>query len=358
MKKLVLALIVLLFPLQVSALSVTGSSAILMDVDSGRVLYKKNIDNKRLIASITKIMTAVIAIENGDLDKEVTAGEEILTMYGTSIYLELGEKMALRDLLYGLLMRSGNDSAVVIATHISGSEKKFVEMMNKKAREIGMSNTIFQNSHGLDEVTQNYSTAYDMALLSSYAYSLDTYREIAKTKKYVTKTDNKSYVWLNRNKLLTSYKYATGGKNGYTPSAGRTLVTNASKNKFNLTAVTLNDPDEYISHKDMYEYGYSNYKRRLIIDKHNFKIDDNFYKDNIYVEDSFYYPLTDEEIEDISIVAEIVKLKNYKDNDKIGKIVVKFKNSEIFSESIFVSIKKQEKGWFKGIGSFFKSLFG
>ena len=259
MKKLLFIFVSIIFiiPISVNAISTTASSAILMDMDSGRILYKKDVHNPRLVASITKIMTAVLAIENGNLDDEVTVGEEVLTMYGSNIYIELGEKMTLRDLLYGLLLRSGNDAAIVIGTYIGGSEEKFVEMMNKKAKEIGMINTTYHNCHGLDEVTKNYSTAYDMAVLSSYANTLDVYREISKTKKWVTNTNNKSYVWHNRNKLLTQYEYATGGKTGYTPKAGRTLVTTASKDNLNLTAVTLYDPNEYVSHKEMYEYGFN-----------------------------------------------------------------------------------------------------
>ena len=154
-----------------------------MDLDSGRILYENNPNRKMLIASITKIMTAIVAIENGDLTKEITVGDEVLSMYGTNIYVEVGEKMKLRDLLYGLLLRSGNDASVVIAKAVGGSEEKFVELMNKKAKEIGMKNTIFRNSHGLDEETENYSTAYDMALLSRYAYKNKTYRNIVSTNK-------------------------------------------------------------------------------------------------------------------------------------------------------------------------------
>ena len=154
-----------------------------MDLDSGRILYENNPNRKMLIASITKIMTAIVAIENGDLTKEITVGDEVLSMYGTNIYVEVGEKMKLRDLLYGLLLRSGNDASVVIAKAVGGSEEKFVELMNKKAKEIGMKNTIFRNPHGLDEETENYSTAYDMALLSRYAYKNKTYRNIVSTNK-------------------------------------------------------------------------------------------------------------------------------------------------------------------------------
>lgn len=360
MKKIIIIIVffVLFIPINVFGLSVTASSAILMDMDSGRILYQKDIHNPRLIASITKIMTAVIAIENGNLDDVVTVGKEVLSMYGSNIYIQLGEKMTLRDLLYGLLLRSGNDSAIVIATYIGETEEKFVEMMNKKAKEIGMVNTTYSNSHGLDEVTQNYSTAYDMALLSSYANTLPEYREISKTKKWTTSTENKGYVWHNRNKLLSLYEYTTGGKTGYTPSAGRTLVTTALKDNLNLTAVTLNDPNEYTSHENMFEYGFNNYKNYLIIDKNNFDIDDNFYKDDIYIKSSFSYPLTDKELEEVSIVVEILKLDDYKNNDKVGEVIIKLDEEELFRENVYVKVKSKENmGIFDKIKSFFNKVF-
>ena len=164
MKKIMIIILsfVMLFPNMVMGLSLSCRSCVLMDSDSGRVLYEKDKDNPRLIASITKIMTAILAIESNRLEEEVVVGEEVLTMYGSNIYIELGEKMKLLDLVYGLMLRSGNDAAIVIATFIGGTEEKFVKMMNEKAKEIGMTNTVFNNSHGLDEVTQNKSTAYDI----------------------------------------------------------------------------------------------------------------------------------------------------------------------------------------------------
>lgn len=360
MKKIIFVIITLLLfvPINVFGLTTTASSAILMDMDSGRILYSKDMHNPRLVASITKIMTAVLAIENGNLDDVVTVGEEVLTMYGSNIYIQLGEKMTLRDLLYGLLLRSGNDAAIVIGTYIGGSEKKFVEMMNKKAKEIGMLHTTYSNCHGLDEVTKNYSTAYDMAILSSYANTFDVYREISGTKKWTTSTGEKSYVWHNRNKLLSLYEFATGGKTGYTPKAGRTLVTTAAKDNLNLTAVTLNDPNEYTSHEAMYEYGFNNYKNYLIIDKNNFDIDDNFYKDEIYVKESFAYPLTDKESKNVSVVVEILKLKDYKNNDKVGEVIVVLDNDELHRTPIFVRVKKQNnKNLFDKIKGIFKSIF-
>ena len=331
-----------------------NASSIVMDIDSKRILYEENKDDQRLIASITKIMTAIITIENNkDLNKKITVGEEVLKMYGTSIYLQVGEQMSIKDLLYGLILRSGNDAALVLAINTSKTEENFVKLMNKKAKELNMTNTIFQNSHGLDEVTQNKSTAYDMALLSAYVYKNPIYREISSTKRYQTKTDNKSYIWYNRNKLLNTYKYATGGKNGYTPSSGRTLVTTASKNNFNLTVVTLNDPNEYETHEYLYNKAYSNYKNYTIIDKNTFYIDKNFYKENIYLKESFIYPLKESELKQITTRVELVSHK-----EQVGQIKIYLQNKQIGEVPIYKrELKQKEESPFKKFFSKLKSLF-
>lgn len=352
MKKIIVVImLILVMPIKVFGLSLSCRSCVLMDSDSGRVLYEKDKDNPRLIASITKIMTAILAIESGRLEEEVTVGEEVLTMYGSNIYIELGEKMKLLDMVYGLMLRSGNDAAIVIAYFIGGSEENFVKMMNDKAKEIGMTNTVFNNPHGLDEVTQNKSTAYDMALLSSYASHNDTYMKIVGTKKYSVQTDKKSYLWYNRNKLLGSYSYATGGKTGYTPSAGRTLVTNASHNNLNLTAVTLNDGNEYISHETMYNYGFENYKNYVILDKNKFKVDNAYYPNQIYIKESFKYPLTEVEKENVKVLVKLTKLDKINDNDEVGIVIVKLAGQEIYSEKVYVRVNKEKKNFFQKIWS-------
>lgn len=339
-----------LIPINVFA-SDTSKASIVMDVDSGRILYSHNINEKRLIASITKIMTATVALENGDVNKIITAGDEVLKMYGTNIYIELNERMSLKDLLYGLMLRSGNDAAVVIANGVSGSEEKFVKLMNDKASEIGMRNTTFNNCHGLDEETENYSTAYDMALLSRYIYNKSSlYRKITSTYKYKLETDQKSYLWYNRNKLLKSYKYCISGKTGYTPRAGKTLVSVAKKNNLTLTAVSLKDPNHYESQKELYEYVFSKYKNYEIINKDNFSIDQEYYHDKLYIKESFYYPLTENELTKIKTLVKITKLNNYNNNDKVGEIVIKFNGSTIKKINIYVKKEKKKN-------SFFSSLF-
>ena len=340
-KAFIILMIIIMFPIQVQGLSVSSRSACLMDSDSGRVLYEKDRDTPRLIASITKIMTAILAIESNRLDEEVTVGEEVLKMYGSNIYIELNEKMTLRDLIYGLMLRSGNDAAIVISVFVGGSEENFVKMMNEKAIEIGMKNTVFNNPHGLDEETQNKSSAYDMALLSSYASQNETYMEIAGTKKYTTQSDKKSYLWNNRNKLLFSYEFCTAGKTGYTPSAGRTLVTNASKDGLNLTVVTLNDGNEYQTHEELYEYAFSHYKNYKILDTKEFKIDDSYYPDKIYIKENFSYPLMEEEKDFIKVEVKLTKLKDYQDGDQVGIVIVKLGDEEIHTQKVYVKVKQK-----------------
>lgn len=340
MKKVLVFLIILLIPFNVFA-SDSSKSSIVMDISSGRVLYENNADQERLIASITKIMTCIIAIEEGNLEKQVTVGDEILKMYGTSIYLEVGEKMKLIDLLYGLMLRSGNDASVVIAKEVAGSVDEFVKLMNKKAKEIGMTNTTFRNPHGLDEETKNYSTARDMAILSSYAYKNKTYRKITSTDTYRVKTDNKSYLWYNRMKLLGDYKYCTGGKNGYTPSAGKTLVTTHEKNGLKITVVSLYDDDEYNNHENLAESIFDSYNNYNIVDKNDFDlvIDNNKY----YVKSSFSYPLTIKEKDNVNVLASI-------DEDikqgKVGNIKISLYNKVLKKIPVYVKEDKKKENFF------------
>ena len=252
MKKLIF-LLILFLPFKVFGYSTSARSAILMDMDSLRVIYGKDVHYVQSVASISKIMTAIVAIENSDIDKEVVIGNEILKAYGSGIYIQIGERIKLKDLLYGLMLRSGNDAAIAISVAVAGDTDKFVKMMNDKAKDLGMKNTTFNNPSGLDEEKGNFSSAYDMALLMSYAMKNKVFREITGTKDYTVKTDKNVYKWHNKNKLLSTYKYITGGKTGFTKIAKRTLVTSASKDDVNLTVVTINDGDDWDDHKNLYE---------------------------------------------------------------------------------------------------------
>lgn len=232
-------------------MQLSAEQAILMDYATGRILFEKSAHEQRPIASITKIMTAIIAIENGDLQEKVSVSKGAIHTEGTSIYLQEEEQISLEDLLYGLMLRSGNDAAMAIAEHIGESVEGFTFLMNEKAAYLGMTDTIFKNPHGLHE-DGHYSTAYDMALLMRYAMGNEIFSEISKSKSY--HSNNRDYKWYNKNKLLTKlYPYCTGGKTGFTKKAGRTLVTSAEKNDFTLIAVTLKASDDWNDHIQMYE---------------------------------------------------------------------------------------------------------
>ena len=302
-----------------------GSSTIVMDVDSGRILYKNDINEKKLIASTTKIMTCIIVLENSNIEDEIVVGDEVLSMYGTSIYIEPGEKIKIKDLLYGLMLRSGNDAAITLAYNTLG-EDEFIDAMNRKAMEIGMNNTVFKNPHGLDDKEKNYSTAYDKALLAKYAYSNKQYMKIISTKKYVTKSSIKSYVWYNRMELLNKYKYCIGGKNGYTPNAGKSLVSYARKNNLTLLIVSLNDSSIYENHKSHYDYIFSKYRNYIIVDKDKFNLKVIGTDYTYHSKKSFTYPLSSDEVNDILTLVRINSNRASKETDKLE---IRLKNKRI-----------------------------
>jgi len=341
-KKILFILFIFLLPLKTNAIEVTSKSAILMDEDTGRILYAKGIDEKRLIASTTKIMTAVIAIESGKLEEKVIVSDEILKAYGSNIYISVGEEITLKDLVYGLMLRSGNDAALAIATSVTNVTDEFVKLMNEKAQKLNMKNTVFCNPHGLDEKCENISTARDMALLTKYANSIPVYKEIVGTKRYIAKTNLKTYDWYNKNKLLSTYEYTTGGKTGFTEKARRTLVTSASKDNLNLIVITLNDPNDFSTHKQLYEYGFNNYKKYIIFSKKDFKLENDYYED-VYIKNDIYYVLKEEEKDKISVKYKIEKKNNSKNEDKIGTIEIYLDNTKVKEEDIFIKIKEENK---------------
>ena len=359
MKKLLLFFILLL-PISISAIETSARSAILMDMDSNRILYEKNIREKRSVASISKIMTAVIAIESGKLDDKVIIGDEINKSYGSGIYIKEGEELTLRDLVYGLMLRSGNDAALAIAKYVGGTVEDFVKMMNKKAKEIGMNNTEFHNPSGLDQEEGNYSTAYDMAILTSYAMKLDEYKKITSTKKYTLTTNKNVYSWINKNKLLSIYKYTTGGKTGFTEIAKRTLVSTATKNNTNLVVVTLNDGNDWQDHQNLFEYGFSIYTNIKILDKGDITIyDDEYYDDyKLYVKNDFYYLLSNSEEDNLIFKYKLDKKRSIKNGDMVGVLNIYLGDKTIHEEKIYVDIiNNKERSFFDKIKDWFVNLW-
>ena len=250
-----------------SAVSVSAESAVLVEAESGDIVYEKNAHSKMPMASTTKIMSAIVAIENGNIDDTVTITDEMVGAEGSSIYLKAGEKLTLGQLLYALLLQSANDSAEAIAIHISGSVEKFAELMNQKANELNLVSTHFTNPHGLDD-EEHYTTAYELATITAYALKNDCFKEIVSTYKYtIPETDlYPERVLVNHNKLLKQYKDAIGVKTGFTKRCGRCLVTAAERDGLRLIAVTLSAPDDWNDHKEMLDYGFSQYKSVILAD--------------------------------------------------------------------------------------------
>ena len=245
-----LAALFSLFPCQTHAVSTSASSAILMDVDSGRVLYEQNADAKMLIASTTKILTALVAIREGDLNDVVTVSREAAYTEGSSMYLKPGDRVTVEELLYGLLLCSGNDAALALADHCGGLER-FVAEMNRKAAELGMTGTSFANPNGLDQ-EGHYSTARDMARLAAYAAGNHTFVRLCSTRSVTIG----GRTMTNHNRLLRAVPGCIGLKTGYTRAAGRTLVSCVRRNGRTLVAVTLQDGNDWADHAALYEFGF------------------------------------------------------------------------------------------------------
>ena len=248
-----------------SEIDVSARSAILYEPSSGKVIYEKNSREMLPMASTTKIMTAIVAIENSDCAKIVSVSEDAVGIEGSSIYLYPGEKLSMSDLIYALMLESANDAATAIAIEIAGSVDAFAELMNRKAKELGLENTSFSNPHGLDE-EGHYTTAYDLARLAGYALQNEQFKEIVSTyKRVIPMLDGEgSRLLLNHNKLLKRYDGAIGVKTGYTKKSGRCLVSSAERDGMSLIAVTLNAPSDWEDHEKMLDLGFSMYKKIVL----------------------------------------------------------------------------------------------
>lgn len=285
-------------------IDLSGKSYILMDEVSGRILYGKNINEKMAMASTTKIMTALVALEQGNLNDKVHIGVESTNIEGSSLYLKPDEIIPLQDLLYGLMLRSGNDAAIAIANHISGSEEAFVNLMNNKAKLIGANNSNFNNPHGLT-AKDHYSTAYDLAIITRESFKIKGFKEIVSAKNYTASRDENNY-FVNKNKTLWEYKDGDGVKIGYTMNAGRCLVSSATRNGMRLIAVSLKAPNWFNDNYKLFDYGFENFKPHIIYDNAHFITNINIPNGKnevlaLVTENSFTYPLKDDEINNLKI---------------------------------------------------------
>ena len=244
---------------QAGAIHTSAASAVLIEQKSGRVLYEQSADDERLIASITKIMTALVALEHGQLQKTYTVTEADLAE-GSSMYLKPGESLLLEELLYGLMLVSGNDAALAVAHCVSGELEDFVELMNETAGELGMTHSHFANPNGLD-AQGHYSSARDMAVLTAHALNNQDFKRIVST---ASVTIGERYL-ANHNKLLRLCEGCIGVKTGFTKAAGRTLVSAAAREGMTLVCVTLNDGDDWNDHMALLDHGFANYRMEVAV---------------------------------------------------------------------------------------------
>lgn len=322
-------------------IGVSAQCAVLMESHTKRVLYEKEPHLQRSVASISKIMTAIIAIENKNLDDYILVSKKATEQIGSSLYLKEGEEITLRDLIYGLMLRSGNDAAYLIAEHVGGSIENFVYLMNEKAKSLGMYNSIFENPSGLDEDSKNISTAYDMALITKYAMDNPLFREINNTSTYRAKTkDGNVYVWHNKHRLINRYDYIIGGKTGFTKQAKRTLVSVGNKNNLELIVVTLNGGDDWNDHLNLFNYGFSEFDLYTLMKKGIFEVKE--LNKIFYLDDKLVYPMKKEEYNQFKIFIEYDEKNAYlllvKDEEVFLRKEIKEydKNSSVLKDSITI----------------------
>lgn len=287
----------------------SAQAAILMEKESGRILYAKNADAKLPMASCTKIVTAITVLQNCEAQEIVTIPKKAVGVEGSSIYLREGEQMTVLDLLYGLMLRSGNDAAVALALYVAGSVEDFSLLMNDTAQKIGAKNSNFTNPHGLHE-ENHYTTAYDLALITCHALKNPLFHKIVSTKKITIGQGEEARYFVNKNKLLSMFPYADGVKTGYTKRAGRCFVGSAQNPEgMSLVAVVLNCGPMFEEVLDLIQYGFQNYKlKNLVIQNKICAAELSKNKAVYYVcGKALYYPLKKDGSEDKLITKSVAK---------------------------------------------------
>ncbi len=348
MKKIILVLMLFLQPIMVFAndkptLASAAKSAILIESTTGKIIFEKNSHEKLAPASMTKIMSMLIIMENIDKgtikwNDKVTASANASSMGGSQILLETGEVMTVKDLFKGIAVASGNDAVVALAEHIAGSEEEFVKMMNDKAKELGLKDTVFKNPHGLD-IANHYSSAHDMAII---AKNLVKYEEVFKFtsiyEDYLRKGTDRELWLVNTNKLVKFNKYVDGLKTGYTKEAGYCLTSTAIKNGMRLISVVMGEPDTETRSKETVElldYGFAKYNAKTIIDKgqivDKIKKEKSLKEINIITKNK--YSIIREKNKKIGKITYKLKLNNIKipskKNTKVGTLIIKENNKKV-----------------------------
>ncbi len=320
-------------------------SSVVIEKNSKRVLFEHNKDEKLANASTTKIMTALITLENcKNIQENVKVDDRAIGIEGTSIYLRKGETLTVEELLYGLMLSSGNDASLALAYYIGkGNLQTFVDLMNKKAEDLSLKNTHFDNPHGLDSET-HYTSAYDLAIITSEAMQNETFRTIVSTKiKKISGNSEVEHRFLrNKQKLLKTLEGCTGVKSGFTDNAGRCLVTSCLRDDMEVICVVLNCPNMFEESSRLIELAFKEYQQETILQPYNYISNITVNNGNIenvkvYSMKGFKYPLKDGEKSKINIETELEsELTAPIEKEKIvGKIKVYYEKDLIFSENIY-----------------------
>lgn len=347
-------------------IKVNVPSAVVIDSESGRILFAKNENEKRKMASLTKIMTAILLVENCDMNEEIEVPVEATWIGGSEVGLKKGDKVLARSLLYGMMLPSGNDCAYTVGIHLGGTIENFAVMMNKKAKELGLENTSFANPHGLDN-ENHYTTAKEMAEITRYALKNKYINEAMKTKTATINFGSFSKLLTNTNALLRNYEYADGGKTGFTNGANRCLVATATKNKSRYIAVVLGAEDtrtRFSTAKEILEASFEKYTKKDISDILNFYINVDVEKGSIKTYERKYsgtleLPITEEELDKIYVKQEVVEkiVPPAYAGEKIGKIEAYIQDEKIYEQEIYLDENIYKKNPFDYIKEGIKDMF-
>ena len=346
-----------------------AKSAVLIDAETGRILWGKNENEPLAMASTTKIMTAILAIEEGNLNDTVVVSKNATKAPPVKMFLKEGEEIKLKELLYALMMQSSNDAAVAIAEHISGDVETFCNMMTEKAKQLGAKNTVFKTPNGLDS-GDHHSTAYDMALIARYALKNKTFFEIINKREVSFKTNKSNDSIINKNRLVSEFNGANGIKTGYTGKAGHCFVGSATVDGLTLISVVLasgwgnkGKQQKWIDTKELLNYGFNNFKYETVLKKDSLKDTlkiNKGYKEDValYYENDVILPLTKEELSKIEIKNDIPNIfeapvyvgqkigtsKIMLDNEILAEVNILTKE-ETNRKTIFFNFNKIIKNW-------------
>lgn len=351
-----------------NTIDLDAQGAILMDFKTGRILYSKNENTPLAMASTTKIMTAILAIENGNLDDIVKVSKNATKAPPVKMNLKENEEIKLKDLLYALMLESSNDAAVAIAEHIGNTVDNFCNMMTEKAKEVGAKDTIFRTPNGLDSL-DHHSTAYDMAVITRYALNNQQFIDIINTKEASFKTNKSTYNMINKNRLLSEFEGANGVKTGYTGKAGHCFVGSATQNDMTLISVVLasgwgekGKKQKWIDTKTLLNYGFNNFNYEKILTQNDCLDTINVVKGEVdtiplYYENDIILPISKEEKENISVKLDYIKTLDapIKANEKVGIANIYINDNLVAQTNILTKENIENKSFYSYINNIFKN---